>query len=270
MQLTRPLCFFDTETTGANPAKDRIVSIAVIKCFPDGSHELRNMLLDPECEIPAGATEVHGITNEMVQGKPKFRQIAKALWEFLSDSDIGGYNITGFDIQIMAEEFGRYNNYVLTLPAEQRATKQMLEYPIPNTLVLDSCVIFKKKEERTLSAAVQFYLNRQMEDAHDAQADTKASLEVFEAQLKHYPDLQEKSLEELAEFCKYDGPKRIDLAGVFLVDADGDAIFGRGKHKDKKCSTQRGYIDWMINKSEDGTYTMDTLKVARRIYDTLK
>lgn len=265
-KLSRPLCFFDTETTGVNPAKDRIVSIAVIKFYPDGRKDSRYMVLDPEMPIPAEATEVHGITDEMVKGKPKFRQIASALHNFLLDSDLGGYNIS-FDIPLLAEEFERYNAYLAALLAEVSGNAKPLEFPIPGTRIVDSCVIFKKKEERTLSAAVKFYLGKDMEDAHNAQADTQASYDVLVAQLERYPDLKEMSFDEVVEFCKYDGPERIDLKGVFVIDGDGDPMYGSGKHKDKKVQSELGYLSWMVYKSEPGIYTQNTLKIARRLLE---
>lgn len=268
-QLIRPICFWDTETTGTNAAKDRIVSIAVVKIFPDGTKDSRYMLLNPEVPIPQEASDVHGITDDMVAGKPFFRQIAVNLIAFLTGCDLGGYNID-FDIQIMAEEIERYNAYLMGLDQGLRGTKLPLEFPLPGTKKLDSCNIFKKKEERTLKAAVKFYLDEEMDDTHNAQADTEASYRVLMAQVERYNDLQAMSFDELVEYCKFEGPQRIDLKGTFLIDADGEAIFGYGKWKDHKVKTQLGYLDWMINKAEPGIYTQNTLKVARRLREQLR
>lgn len=251
--MKTPIAFFDLESTGKETTKAKIVSIAIIKYLPDGSQKQTYNLVNPGCPIPAEATAVHGITDEMVKDKPLFSQLAKPIFNFLSDCEfIGGFNVIEYDLPLLIEEFARVD----------------LAFDYSSKKYLDSCRIFKKKEERTLSAAVKFYLNREMEGAHDALADTAASVEVFSAQVAKYDDLKGKSLDELAEYCLYDGPRRADPAGRILIDSDGDYIFAGGKHKDKKCKTQIGYLKWMLSET-DGTYTITTKNLVKRIIDEL-
>lgn len=253
MKLDRPLSFFDLETTGTDVANDKIVSIAVSKFLPDGSVIEKYMLLNPGIPIPAEATAVHGLTDEMVKDAPLFKQISRSLYNFLSDTDLGGYNISRFDVPLLCEEFMRCE-----IPFFELGFK-----------VVDPYVIFVRKEERNLSAAVKFYCDEDMEGAHDATADNLATLKVFRAQIERYPDLAEKSLEELDEFCA-DDKVRVDPAGNFVVDEEGDIIFARGKHKGDKCSEQMGYLKWMIgakdNKTGKPVYPATTIFVANKIY----
>lgn len=246
--LQKPLVIFDLETTGTDIAKDRIVQIAFIKIMPDGTQIKKESLINPGIPIPKGASDVHGITDDMVKDKPTFANIAKSLITYFEGCDYAGYNIISFDIPLLHEEFLRCG----------------LE--LPKGSLVDSCNIFKKREERTLSAAVKFYCDEEMVDAHDAMNDVVASLKILEAQTVRYSDLP-KTIEELAEYSKYSDSKvTVDYAGWFTIDGDGDYVFGRGKHKDVKVRKELGFLEWMLRQS---FLTIDTMNWAKKILDSL-
>jgi DNA polymerase-3 subunit epsilon len=227
--IDKPIAFFDLETTGLDIATTRIVSLTVIKLFPNGKREAKSTLVDPEIPIPAEATEIHGITNDAVKGKPKFKQIANSLRDFIGDSIIAGFNSNKFDVPVLAEEFLRAG----------------LLFPKHDNILLDAGNIFKKKERRTLEAALMFYCGEELgDDAHDSYNDTVATLNVFIGQLEKYPDLAEMSIEEIAEFSKMDD--RIDFAGRIALDDDGDYVFNFGKHKGTKVKDEESYARWML------------------------
>src|SRR5690606_21879962 len=163
LQLTRPIAFFDLETTGINLQTDRIVEIAILKINPDGSEQLYLKLVNPEMPIPAQATAVHNITNEMVADKPTFKQLAPEVLEFIHNCDLGGYNINRFDVPLLAEECYR-SGYDLMIDSRK---------------MIDVQVIFHKMEERTLKAAYKFYCQKDLVDAHSAETDTKATFEIL-------------------------------------------------------------------------------------------
>lgn len=230
LKLDRPICFFDTETTGVNVAKDRIVSISVLKLFPNGSTEGRSTLINPNVPIPKAASDVHGITDEMVQaeGIPTFKQISKAMYAFFKDCDIAGYNSNQFDNPILYEEFLRCS----------------IEFPTPDIRSIDVINIFKKMETRTLSYAYNFYCGKTLEDAHSSEADTVACKEIFLAQIEKYPELIDKDVEFYEKFSKMDS--RVDFAGKIIKDDEGNLRYGFGKAKDKKISEDTGFGEWML------------------------
>ena len=102
LNLKKPICFFDLETTGISITSDRIVEISILKVFPDGKEEKKTWLVNPEMSIPAQATAVHGITNEKVQDAPTFKMLAKEIYTWVKDADLGGFNSNRFDIPILA------------------------------------------------------------------------------------------------------------------------------------------------------------------------
>lgn len=242
--LKRPLAFFDIESTGLDTATDKIVSISILKVMPDYSTIKKTALLNPKKPIDPKATEVHGITNEMVADKPSFSQVSKSLHEFISECDLAGYNSNNFDIPLLCEEFLRCE----------------IDFPTKDTKFIDVGNIFKKKEERTLSAAVKFYCNREMENAHDAEADIQATYDVFLGQFNKYPDIP-KTVEELAEFSSFE--KRVDFAGKIALDEDGDYIYNFGKSKGVKIKKDPSFAYWMLGKD----FTRNTLKCVREILD---
>lgn len=223
----KPRIFFDTETTGTDKANDRIVEIALIRFDGDQRYEFQSYI-NPGIPIPAGGTEIHGITDEMVKDKPTFAQLAKKLHNIFSGCDIYGYNSNSFDIPLLVAELNRCG---FTLELE-------------GILFIDPCVIFKRKEERTLTAAMKFYCDKDHEGAHGAMADVLATIEVLKAQLTHYDGLKEVPEAELALYCNYDKP-RADISGNFAYDADGDLILNFGKEKGKKAKDCLSYLQWM-------------------------
>lgn len=245
MKLTRPLIHFDIESTGVDVAKDRIVQIAFKKVLPDGTSEIKQTLINPEMPIPAGATEIHHITDEMVKDAPTFKQISKSLVAFLDGCDYAGYNILGFDIPLLNEELLRVG------------------LDLPKGLFIDAFNIFRKKEERSLTAALKFYCGKEMEGAHDAMNDVNASEAVLLAQLERYTDIGE-SMEEIAKFSAM--REMVDYAGWFAKNDDGDYIYARGKNKDRRVKDDPGFARWMYQQS---FLTRDTMKWTEEILQSL-
>ncbi len=227
--IDKPIAFFDLETTGLEISKARIVSISIIKLYPNGSKEARSTIIDPEIPIPKEASDIHGITNDTVKGKPKFKQLANGIREFIGNAYIAGFNNNNYDNAVLAEEFCRCG----------------INFPSNVNHSIDVGTIFKKKEERTLTAALKFYCGQELgEDAHNSDNDTVATLEVFISQLERYPDLAQMSVQELSEYCKYDD--RVDFAGKICRDENGDYIFNFGQHKGKKLKDEEKYAKWML------------------------
>ena len=241
--LTRPLIFFDLETTGTDFVSDRIVQISVLKLFPDKSEEIRTRMVNPGRPIPKAATDVHGISDEDVKDQPKFREIAKGLFQFISDCDIAGYNSNNFDIPFLVEEFARCG----------------IEFPEEGIKLIDICTIFKRKEERTLTAAYKFYCDKTLDNAHDAEADVRATLEVFRGQLERYADLSSATLEELHKFCNREG--LVDYARKLTKNEAEETVFNFGKHKGEPVLSQPDYVQWMI----EGDFPEGTKMILRKI-----
>ena len=233
LNLNKPICFFDLETTGTNPGKDRIVEIAVLKL--DINNQKKEMVwrVNPECPIPDEASSVHGITDEMVKDQPIFKQISKEIYNFIEGCDLGGYNIDKFDLPLLVEEFIRSGIDVSSFVKVK---------------TVDVQTIFFKKEPRDLSSALKFYCNKDHGNAHTALDDTIATYEVLLSQLDKYDDL-EPSVDFLSTLTKRN--KSIDFAGRIIEDDNGDAIFNFGKHKGKKVkevlTKEKGYYSWMMN-----------------------
>lgn len=237
IELKKPICFFDIEGTGLDITNDRIVSICILKLFPNGNTEIKTRMFNPEKIMSQEVIDIHGITNEMVIDQPKFSQLAVGMYEFLKDSDLAGYNSNNYDIPLICEEFLRCN----------------IDFPLIDTKFIDIGNIFKKKEERTLSAAMKFYCGREMENAHNAKADVEATYQVFFRQLEKYHDLP-KTVDQLAEFSAMD--KRVDFAGKIGIDNDGDYIYNFGKNKGIKIKEDPSFAYWMQGKD----FSRDTLK----------
>ena len=233
LNLNKPICFFDLETTGTNPGKDRIVEIAVLKL--DANNQKKEMVwrVNPECPIPEEASSVHGITDEMVKDQPTFKHYSKEIYNFIEGCDLGGYNIDKFDLPLLVEEFIRSGIDVSSFVKVK---------------TVDVQTIFFKKEPRDLSSALKFYCNKDHGNAHTALDDTIATYEVLLSQLDKYDDL-EPSVDFLSTLTKRN--KNIDFAGKIIEDDNGDAIFNFGKHKGKKVkevlTKEKGYYSWMMN-----------------------
>ena len=232
LKLTRPICFFDLETTGIEVAKDRIVEIAIFKVYPNGNKESKTWLVNPTIPIPAQSTAVHGITNEKVANEPTFKELSSQIYAMIKDSDLAGFNSDRFDIPLLAEEL---------LRAE-------VDFDMKNRVSVDIQTIFHKKEERTLSAAYKFYCNQTLENAHSAEADTMATYEILKAQLDRYEDL-ENDIKSLSEFTTR--KRSVDFAGFIALNDKGQEIFTFGKHKgalvDDVFDKEPGYFGWIQN-----------------------
>ena len=199
LNLKRPIIFFDLETTGVDTAKDRIVEISMAKIMPDGEEIVKTRKLNPEMHIPEEATAIHGITDEDVKDCPTFAQVAKSLEQFIRGCDFGGFNSNRFDLPVLVEEFLRAG----------------VDVDFKRRKFIDVQNIFHKKEQRTLVAAYKFYCDKDLDDAHSAEADTLATYEVLKAQLERYPDL-ENDIDKLAEFSTR--AETADYAGRILFN----------------------------------------------------
>lgn len=232
LKLTRPICFFDLETTGTNITNDRIVEIAVLKVFPNGNKESYTWLVNPEREIPKEVIAIHGITNEKVAGEPTFQQLASKIHDLIKGCDLAGYNSNRFDIPLLVEELLRAG----------------IDFEMKNVVAVDVQTIFHKKEQRTLSAAYQFYCGKNLEDAHSAEADTEATYEVLKSQLDKYEDL-ENDIKWLSSFSSR--KKFVDFAGFIAMDKKGNEVFAFGKYKgksvEKVLEDEPGYFGWIQN-----------------------
>lgn len=251
LNLNRPIAFFDLETTGINLQTDRIVEIAILKINPDGTEQLFLKLVNPEMPIPAQATAVHSITDEMVADKPTFKHLVSDVLEFIHNCDLGGFNINRFDVPLLAEECFRCGYDLLV------DTRKMV----------DVQVIFHKMEERTLKAAYKFYCQKDLVDAHSAEADTKATYEILLAQLNHYPQLI-PSVDYLSEFTSY--RKTPDLENKFRFDESEQIVFNFGKHKDKLLKQvfidEPSYYYWMMERD----FLQSTKALITRVWNEIK
>ncbi|MFC4632375.1 exonuclease domain-containing protein [Dokdonia ponticola] len=232
LNISRPICFFDLETTGINVAKDRIVEISILKVFPDGREEEYTQRINPTIPIPAETTAVHGITDADVADAPTFAQKASEIHNLIKDSDLAGFNSNRFDIPLLAEELLRCD----------------IDFDMKNRNAIDVQNIFHKMEQRTLVAAYKFYCDKDLTNAHSAAADTKATYEVLKSQLARYDDL-DNDMKSLADFSSR--KKLADFAGFIGYNDNGDEIFAFGKHKGKLVETvleqEPGYYGWIQN-----------------------
>jgi DNA polymerase III subunit epsilon len=230
LHLTRPLAFIDLETTGINLGTDRIVEIAIIKIMPDGATQVKRKLINPEIPIPKGASDIHGITDEMVKDAPPFRKVANEIKQFLDNCDFGGYNSNRFDIPLLMEEFLR-----IPMDIEMKGRK-----------MLDAQKIFHMMEQRTLSAAYKFYCDKQLDGAHSAEADVTATWEVVKAQVEKYPQIGD-TVDAIVKFTGEDNI--VDFARRFIME-NGVEIFNFGKHKGRPVvdvlKSEPQYYDWMM------------------------
>lgn len=233
IQLVKPLCVFDLETTGLNISKDRIVQIAILKIHPSGNKEELNLLINPEMTISDSNSAIHGVTNEMVKDAPTFKEAGQKIVEFIGNSDLAGYNSNKFDVPVLAEEFLRVD----------------IDFDLSTKDCVDIQNIFHKMEQRTLVAAYKFYCSKELINAHDAMADTVATWEVFEKQLEQYDNLQ-PNIDFLADFSRNSVHKNIDFAGRLAINENNEAIYNFGKHKGKTIKeisiSEPGYYGWML------------------------
>ncbi|MEZ4803786.1 MAG: 3'-5' exonuclease [Gelidibacter sp.] len=232
LNLTKPICFFDLETTGINITTDRIVEISVLKVYPNGKEDSKTWVVNPTIPIPKEVTAIHGISDADVADKPTFKEIAKDVYTMIKDSDLGGFNSDRFDIPVLAEEMLRAD----------------IDFDMKNRVAIDVQTIFHKMEQRTLAAAYKFYCDKNLDDAHSAEADTNATYEVLKAQLSKYDEL-ENDTKFLADFSSR--KKFADFAGFITYNKKNEECFSFGKHKGKKVedvlNEEPGYFGWLLN-----------------------
>ena len=244
LKLKKPICFFDLETTGVNVSKDRIVEISILKVFPNGNKESFTWRVNPEMKIPAVTTAIHGISDEMVLNEPTFKELAPKVSELIKNSDLGGFNSNRFDIPLLAEEL---------LRAE-------IDFDLKVNQAVDVQTIFHKMEKRTLEAAYKFYCNKDLTNAHSAEADTMATYEVLKAQLDKYDGL-ENDMDYLSKFSSHQN--FADFAGFIGYNKEGQEIITFGKHKGKVIEdlfkTEPGYFSWIQN-ADFPNYTKKVLR----------
>ncbi|MBK8562479.1 MAG: 3'-5' exonuclease [Saprospiraceae bacterium] len=242
MQLTRPIIFFDLETTGTNTAQDRILQIGAVKIKVDGQREEKNVLLNPGIPIPAGATAVHGISDEDVKDAPYFRQVAKSFAQWLSGCDLAGYNSDNFDVPMLVEEFARVG----------------IDFPEAGTRFLDILKIERNVNSHRLEETYQRYTGQSLDGAHDALSDIRATVTIFQKQLEQNPSLP-TAIPDLEEVCRGDNG-RVDFAGK-LYEKDGLVYWSFGKHKDQLVSETQEYAKWVLGSD----FPHETKKQLRRL-----
>ncbi len=256
LNLGKPLCFIDLETTGINVGTDRIVEICILKIKTDQTREILTKRVNPTIHIPNEASAVHGIFDKDVANEPTFKDIASSIAAFLGNSDLAGYNSSRFDIPLLAEEFLRVG----------------IDFDVKNRRLIDVQTIFHKMEARTLSAAMKFYCGKTLDNAHSAEADTIATYEILKAQLERYQNIEyvdkqgnaskpiQNDMNMLCEFSTQN--KAADLSGHIIFDDKGKEIFSFGKHKGRNVEdvfrAEPSYYDWIM-KSDFPLYTKKIL-----------
>ena len=246
LKLKKPLVFFDLETTGMNITHDRIVELSFLKLMPDGSTVEKTRRINPGMPIPAEATAVHHITDADVANEPTFAQIAKSLAECLRGCDFAGFNSNRFDLPLLDQEFVRAG----------------VDFDFGACRFIDVQTIYHKREPRTLTAAYRYYCGRNLEDAHSAMADTRATYEVLMAQMDHYGDLPD-DVEHLAEYASQN--RNVDFMGRLIYDDNGCEVINFGKYKGQKAEDvlrrDPGYYSWIMG----GDFTNNTKQAFTRI-----
>ena len=244
LKLERPLAIFDIESTGVVPQRDRIVEIAVIKLYPDGRQQETVRRLNPGIPIPPGATAVHGISDADVADAPSFADIAEKLFNYLSDCDLAGYNITGFDVPILEEEFKRAG----------------YSFKGSDHKIVDAYNIFCKLYPRTLTAAYKFFCGKELENAHSACADTTATLEVLLGEMERHPELPD-DVAGLADFSDLAGPDAVDKTRRFKWSGDEVIVnFGKNAGRTLKdlAENDPGFLRWILR----GDFPDDVKEIA--------
>lgn len=253
LNLQRPIIFFDLETTGTDILRDRIVEISLIKVNPDGSEVERTRRINPGMAIPKEATAVHGITDADVAGEPSFKQIAHSLAELFTGCDIAGFNSNRFDVPMLDQEFSR---------AE-------VDFDFSEVKFIDVQTIFHKKEPRTLVAAYKYYCGKDLEDAHSANADTRATYEVLKSQLDRYSDLN-NDIDFLAEFTKAGKNSPVDFMARLVYDENHREVVNFGKYKgrlaEEVLARDPSYYTWIMN----GDFTRNTKAAFTKIFERTK
>lgn len=258
LNLRNPLCFFDLETTGTNITQDRIIEIAVIKMMPNGEVIHKANLINPTIAILPESTAIHGIKEEDVKDKPTFKEVAKDYQRFFEGADLAGFSVLKFDIPMLVEEFLRVG----------------VEFDYSRKKIIDAQKIFHLMEKRTLAAAYRFYLNKDFENSHTAEADTQATMEVLLAQVAKYEGqdvldgLNNKIgviKNDVETLSKLTSSNMVDLACRMVLNSKGEEIFNFGKHKNKLVTAvfkeEPSYYEWVMN----GDFPMDTKRKLTEI-----
>lgn len=258
LNLRTALCFFDLETTGTNITQDRIIEIAVIKMMPGGEIIRKSNVLNPTIPITAESTAIHGLSNDDVKDKPTFKEVAKDYARFFEGADLAGFNIIKFDIPMLVEEFLRVG----------------VEFDYGRKKIIDAQKIFHLMEKRTLSAAYRFYVNKEIQNSHTAEADTEATMEVLIAQVERYEgqevtDGLNRKIGEIRNdmdaLSKISESKLVDLGGRMVLNDKGEEIFNFGKHKNKIVTevlkVEPSYYEWIMN----GDFALDTKRKLTEI-----
>lgn len=258
LNLRNPLCVFDLETTGTNIIQDRIIEIAVIKIMPNGETIRKANVLNPTIPILPESSAIHGISDEDVKGKPTFKEVAKEYIRFFEGADLAGFNVLKFDIPMLVEEFLRAG----------------VEFDYSRKKIIDAQKIFHLMEKRTLGAAYRFYLNKEIENSHTAEADTEATMEVLLAQVARYEgqdvvDGLNKKIgqiqNDIETLSKLTSSGMVDLACRMALNSKGEEVFNFGKHKNKLVTTvfkeEPSYYEWMMN----GDFPLDTKRKLTEI-----
>lgn len=256
IQLSRPLVFFDIEATGIQIHKDRIIEIFILRINPDGREDTFHQLFNPEMPIPPSSTAIHGITDEDVADKPTFKEKAREILQFIGHADLAGYNCLRFDIPLLVEEFLRAD----------------LDFDISHRRIIDVMNIFYRMEPRNLRAAYKFYCNKELENAHTAEADTRATWEILQAQLQRYNNQPlphndtekfQADLNFLDKLSRFDN--NVDLAGHIKLNDEGVEVFAFGKYLGESVEEvfqrEPQYYDWIM-KSQ---FPLSTKQVVTRI-----
>lgn len=259
LKLRKPLAVLDLETTGVNVARDRIVELCIAKANIDGSVEVKTKRINPTVPIPLETSLIHGIYDEDIKDEPTFKQVARSLSEFLDGCDLAGFNSNRFDIPVLVEEFLRVDNDIFSMK---------------NRRLIDAQRIFHLMEPRSLTAAYKFYCDKNLENAHSAEADTIATLQVLDAQIQHYAGVKHVN-EKGEEFEPIQNDMQVlhdltsggtvDFAQRMMKNDDGEIVFNFGKNKGKKVTDvlrqEPQYYNWMIN----GQFPLDTKRKLTEI-----
>lgn len=262
--LTRDLCFFDVEATGLSVIRDRIIQIAIVKFFakPDKEPQELSMLINPGIPISEEAMRVHGITPKDVANKPTFPQVAQKIYDFIGKADLAGYNSNRFDIPMLMEEFDRAG----------------LDFDIENRRIIDVQRIFYKMEPRNLRAALRFYCDRDLENAHDAMADVRATIDVFEGQLKRYEGLDyedddgkvfpnpiRNDMQAIYEFTNDE--RTLDVTQRLRMTPEGQVVFNFGKYIGRPVgetlSQDKQYYHWILQKE----FSVQVKKLVKKLVE---
>ena len=247
LNLSKPICFFDLETTGTNVAKDRIVEISILKIYPNGNKEHQTWLVNPEMNIPDEVVAIHGISNERVANEPTFKELAKEIYTLIKDSDLAGFNSDRFDIPLLAEEMLRSD----------------IDFDMKNMVSVDVQTIFHKMEQRTLTAAYKFYCDKDL-----------TQMPIVPRQIHRLPMrcyyhnwTVIRNWKTILKSCPsfQRGRQSVDFAGFIGLDEEQEEIFTFGKHKGKKVrqvlEDEPGYFGWILN----ADFPLYTKKVLTQI-----